>query len=422
MVFLLLAGIGLPLLAFTLSHQLGPQIIQVRARLSTLIVDGIQGMPDLLTCGQAETHIERVNRAGEQLSQCQAKKTGNTALQTAFGSLLANLAMLAVLILAIQMVSRGQLDGVLLGVVTLSAFTCFEAMQSLPQVAQNYEANRVAVRRLYELVDAPLPVVDPAEPLTLPTDSSLEVQGLSFQYPSWVDEGIATNSSSFGLKDISFSLPQGKHIALIGPSGAGKTTLTSLLLRFWDYQHGSIRFGNQELRNYRQDDIRRRIAIISQNTYLFTATIKENLLIAKPLATDDEIIRAAKLAQLHDFIQSLPEGYDTWIGEHGLRLSAGERQRLAIARALLKDSPLLILDEPTANLDPSTELAVLRSIHKLSQGRSTVTITQHMVGLETMDEILVLQNGHIIEHGSHEQLLSRGGIYCRMWELYHQIL
>jgi ATP-binding cassette subfamily C protein CydC len=217
-------------------------------------------------------------------------------------------------------------------------------------------------------------------------------------------------------------LPQGKHIALIGPSGAGKTTLISLLLRFWDYHQGTIRLGDHELHQYLQDDIRKRISIIAQNTYLFSATIKENLLIAQPQATDEEIIQAAKQAQLYDFIQSLPAKYDTWVGEHGLRLSAGERQRLAIARALLKDSPLLILDEPTANLDPITELALLNAIQELSQGRSTIIITQRMVGLETMDEILVLQNGRIIEHGNHEQLVSSHGLYSRMWNIYHQIM
>jgi thiol reductant ABC exporter CydC subunit len=422
MVFLMLAGSGLPLLIFILSRRLGPQIIHSRARLSTLLTDGIQGMPDLLIFDNSKKQAKRVIQAGEQLTWLQTRMAGITAMQTSMGSLLANLGMLTVLMLAIQKVSQSQLNGVFLGVVSLTALTCFEAMQPLPLVTQNFDANLAAARRLYELVDAPPAVTDPAEPIDLPGDSGLEVQNLSFQYPPWNEEEIPSDSSTFGLKNISFSLPQGKHIALIGPSGAGKTTLTSLLLRFWEYQQGSIRMGNHELHQYRQDDIRKRIAIITQNTYLFSATIKENLLIAQPQATDDEIIQATSQAQLHDFIQSLPTGYDTWIGEHGLRLSAGERQRLAIARALLKNSPLLILDEPTANLDPITELAVLNSIRILSQGRSTVIITQRMVGLETMDEILVLQNGRIIEHGSHDQLLSSRGFYSRMWDLYHQML
>jgi ATP-binding cassette subfamily C protein CydCD len=419
---LILAGIILPLLVLFLSRRLGPQIIQSRARLSTLLIDGIQGMPDLLIFDQAKKQSELVSQVGKQLTRLQATMAGLNNLQTALGGLLANLGMLAVLILAIQRVSQGQLDGVFLGVVSLTALTCFEAVQPLPIVAQNLETNRAAARRLYELVDTQPAVVDPIEPLQLPVDSSLEVQNLSFQYPNWKENEIPSNRFTFGLKDISFSLPQGKHIALIGPSGAGKTTLTSLLLRFWDYQQGSIRMGNQELRRYCQEDIRKRIAIITQNTYFFSSTIKENLLIAYPEATDDEIVQAARCAQLHDFIQSLPAGYDTWIGEHGLRLSAGERQRLAITRALLKDSPLLILDEPTANLDPATELAVLNSIRIFSQGRSTITITQRMVGLEAMDEIFVLHNGCIVEHGSHDRLLSSRGIYRRMWDLYHQLL
>jgi ABC-type multidrug transport system fused ATPase/permease subunit len=224
------------------------------------------------------------------------------------------------------------------------------------------------------------------------------------------------------LESISFSLPQGKHIAIVGPSGEGKTTLVNLLLRFWDYEQGSIRLGGHELHQYQQDDIRNCIAIVSQNTYLFSATLRENLLIANPKAKEEDIIQATRGANLFDFIQSLPDGFNTWVGEHGLRLSAGERQRLTIARALLKDAPILILDEPTANLDSNTEMAVLDSIRKLAQGRSTITITQRFVDMQAMDEILVIQNGRIMERGKHEELLSKRMLYYRMWELYNQTL
>lgn len=420
--FLLLAGLGVPLLILILAHRFGPQITQARAHLSMLMIDGIQGLADLLTCGQAEAQIERVDQAGKRLTRLQARMASLSAMQSALGGLLANLCMLTVLTLAIQRVSHGQLDGVLLGVVALGALVSFEAMQPLPSVAQNLEANRAAAARLYELVDAKPIVLDPAEPLLLPEDSHLNVQDISFQYPPWMDEELPADTSRFGLENVSFSLPQGKHIAVVGPSGAGKTTLINLLQRFWEYQHGSIQLGGNELRLYRQEDIRKHIGTISQNTYLFSATIKENLLIARPDASQDEIIHAAQAAHLHNLIQSLPDGYDTWIGEHGLRLSAGERQRLALARLLLKKAPLLILDEPTANLDPATEVAVLNSMRELSQGRSTISITQRMVGLENMDEILVLQDGRLIEHGSHHELLSKPGLYSRMWELYNQIL
>jgi len=420
--FLVLAGLGLPVLISFLSHRLGPQMIQARAHLSKEIIDGIQGLPDLLTCGHAEAHALRVDKAGKRLSGLQSRMAGISAVQSAVGGLLSNLCMLTILIYAIQSVSQGQLAGVLLGVLALGALMSFEAVQPLPVTAQNLEANRAAARRLYELVDATPIVNDPIEPLLLPEDNQLSVKELSFQYPTQVREGLSRANTDFGLENISFSLPQGKHIAIVGPSGAGKTTLINLLQRFWEYQYGSVQLSGNELHQYRQEAIRRRIAAIPQSTYLFSTTIKQNLLIARPEASEDDIIHAAQAAHLHDTIQTFPDGYDTWVGEHGLHLSAGERQRLAIARALLKDAPLLILDEPSSNLDPATEVEVLNSIRKLSLGRSTITITQRFVGLEAMDEILVLKDGHLIEHGSHEALLSKQGLYCKMWTLYNQII
>jgi ATP-binding cassette subfamily C protein CydC len=288
--------------------------------------------------------------------------------------------------------------------------------------AQNLEANRSAAGRLYELVDATPAVADPSEPLDLAENNHLVVDDLSFQYSSVANNGQIGLNSDFGLKNISFSLLDGRHIAIVGPSGSGKTTLVNLLQRFWEYHQGSIQLAGNELSQYRQDEVRERIAATSQGDYLFSATIKENLLIARPGASMDELIHAARTAHLDQVIRSLPQGYDTWIGEHGLRLSAGERQRLVIARALLKDAPILVLDEPTANLDPTTEIAVLDSIRKYSQGRSSITITQRLVDLDRMDAILVLKDGQIIERGSHDQLVAAHGLYYRMWLLYNQIL
>jgi len=211
------------------------------------------------------------------------------------------------------------------------------------------------------------------------------------------------------------SLFPGKHIAIVGPSGSGKTTILNLLLRFWDFREGQISFGGVDIRCSDPEELRGKFAVVSQNTHLFNATLRENLLIAKPNATEYEIVRAAKSAQLHGFIENLPDGYQTFIGEQGLRLSGGERQRLAIARAILKDAPILLLDEPTANLDPLTELAVLRSIHNLMQGRSTLLVTHRLVGMDWMDEILVLQAGQIVERGTHNELLAQGGFYQHMW-------
>ncbi len=224
------------------------------------------------------------------------------------------------------------------------------------------------------------------------------------------------------LRDVSFDLPDGGKLAVVGPSGAGKSTLVNLLLRFWDYEEGHIYLGGHELRAYHQDDVRRLIGVISQSTYLFNGTVRDNLLLAKPDATEEELVAAAQRAQIHDFIMSLPEGYDTWIGEQGLRLSGGQRQRLAIARALLKDPPILILDEATANLDPLVEREIMASVFELMADRTLLIITHRLVGLDAVDEIIVLSHGRIVERGREEELLARDGFYRRMWELQHQVL
>ena len=241
----------------------------------------------------------------------------------------------------------------------------------------------------------------------------LRLEHLGFRYSS--DE-------QFALRDISFGLPQGKRLAIVGPSGAGKSTLVNLLLRFWDYQDGRIELGGRDLREYDPDDVRRMMGVISQNTYLFNATVRDNLLVAKPDATQAEVEQAAQRAQIHSFIQSLPEGYDTWIGEQGLRLSGGERQRLAIARALLKDAPILIMDEAAANLDPVTEREVMQSVRELMRGRTSLIITHRLVGLEDADEILVFQSGRLVERGCHAGLVEANGVYRQMWDLQNQVL
>ncbi|MFN2183925.1 MAG: ATP-binding cassette domain-containing protein, partial [Anaerolineae bacterium] len=176
------------------------------------------------------------------------------------------------------------------------------------------------------------------------------------------------------------------------------------------------------LRAYDAEAVRARMAVVSQHTHLFNASIRENLLLAKPEAAEEEIVEAAKQAQVHEFIQSLPQGYDTWIGEQGLRLSGGQRQRLAIARAILKDAPVLILDEPTANLDALTEREVAASLQAVAAGRTTLLITHRLVGLEAADEILVLRAGRVAERGRHHDLMQLGGLYRRMWDLQNQIL
>jgi ATP-binding cassette subfamily C protein CydC len=297
-------------------------------------------------------------------------------------------------------------------------FASFEAVNPLPLAAQMWNSSREAAKRLFEVVDVQPEIQENREPRAESNSSqslvsSIQLSNLSFAYP---------NTTTPALRDISFTVPQGKSIAIVGPSSAGKSTIANLLFRFWDYTSGEIRLGGAELKSLNQDEVRKRCALVSQNSYFFNTSIRENLRLAHPSMTQQEMEAAARDVQIHEFIASLPKGYDTFIGEQGLRLSGGERQRLAIARTLLKDAPILILDEPTANLDPMTEQQVLNTLFAIMRGKTTLLITHRLVGMENMDEILVMDHGGIIERGVHSELLNKNGLYRRLWDLQNQIL
>jgi thiol reductant ABC exporter CydC subunit len=413
LVFWGLAGLGVPLLTQRLSRGLGQRMVRVRSELNVALVDGVQGMAELLVFGQEQHHQERVRRLSQELVGLQGRMAWIAGLHGSLAGLLTNLAVLAVLVVAIPLVGEAELDGVYLGLLVLAVMSSFEAVSPLPLALQYLENSLEAGQRLFEIVDTQPVVDDPPSPSPTPGDYSLLMENVSFRYGP--HEPLA-------LDQISFRLPQGRRLAVVGPSGAGKSTLVNLLLRFWEYETGRILLGGRELRQYRQDDLHHMIGIVSQHTHLFNATVRDNLLLARPDAGQSELVQATQRAQIHDFIQSLPQGYDTWIGEQGLRLSGGERQRLAIARALLKDPPLLILDEATANLDPLTERAVMQAIHTLMAGRTTLIITHRLVGLEVADEILVLRDGRVVERGQHHDLVQIEGLYRRMWELQNQVL
>jgi ABC-type multidrug transport system fused ATPase/permease subunit len=371
---------------------------------------------DLVAFGQEAAWLERMQAQSRELIETQARMAWVGGLHGALGSLLTSLAALAVLVVAIPLVNSSQMAGVNLAVLVLATMASFEAVLPLPLAAQYLESTLEAARRLFDIIDTQPVLIHAGHeetPKVPDATCDLRFENLCFRYSP--DEPLA-------LDGVSFDLSAGKRLAMVGPSGAGKSTLVNLLLRFWDYQVGLITLGGRDLREYDLDDLRRLMGVVSQSTYLFNGTVRENLLIAKPDATQAELEQAARRAQLDAFIQSLPQGYDTWIGEQGLRLSGGERQRLAIGRALLKDAPILILDEATANLDPVIEREVIQSIRELMQGRTTLIITHRLVGLEDADEILVLQSGRVIERGRHAELIQASGLYHRMCDLQNQVL
>jgi ATP-binding cassette subfamily B protein len=220
------------------------------------------------------------------------------------------------------------------------------------------------------------------------------------------------------LEGIDFSIPAGKFVALVGPSGAGKSTLARLIPRFWDVDTGSISIGKTDIKKMKIDDVMDQFGLVFQNVHLFNDTVLDNLRIGRPGASEAEIKEAARTAQCHDFIMNLPMGYDTVIGEKGARISGGEKQRLSIARALLKDAPILILDEATAFIDPENEALVQDAINKLIRNKTLIVIAHRISTITSADEILVLDKGRITERGTHEQLLSKSQLYKNMWETH----
>lgn len=409
----LVASIGIPVLMHLLTRGIGARLVAVRADLNAAMVDGIQGIADLIAFGHEKAHAERVQRLNREMIALQRRMAWANGLQGALSNGLMNLAAWTILVTAIPLVRSGQLDGVNLAVVVLATLASFESFLPLPVAAQHLSTSLAAASRLFEIVHAQPAATDKASPTPKPADRSIAFDNVSFRY---------NPGEPLVLDNVSFNLPQGRCLAIVGPSGAGKSTIANLLLRFWDYSEGRILLGGQELSDYRQDDVRSMISVVAQTTHLFNTTIRENLLVARRDATEEDLIRAAKQAHIYTFIRSLPGGFDTPVGEQGLSLSGGERQRIAIARAFLKNAPILVLDEATANLDALTEQEVLAALRDLAQRRTTVIITHRLVGLEMADEILVMHDGAIVERGPHRDLVQLEGLYWKMLQIQNEVL
>ncbi len=411
--FYLMAGVVLPILTHALSQRTAQRIVQIRSELNTVLVDGIQGLADLVAFGREAAYAERIEKLNCSLVHEQMRLTWLGGMQNGLGKLLSNLALWAMLMVALPLVQSGQLNGVYLASLALATVASFEAVLPLSSALQQLGSCQEAGRRLFEIIDAPASICETRVVSPTPQNHDLVIRDLCFRYAP---------DAPLALEKISFTLPQGQCLALVGPSGAGKSTLVNLLLRFWDYEQGQILLGGHELRDYRQQDIARLVSVVSQETYLFNTTIRENLLLAKPEASQEELEQAVQQACIHDFIQSLPQGYQTRVGEQGICLSGGERQRLALARAFLKNAPLLILDEATANLDAMTEQEILHALETLRRGRTTLVITHRLPGLAMVDQILVLQQGRVKECGTHQELLQAGSLYWKLHQSQCQFL
>ena len=279
---------------------------------------------------------------------------------------------------------------------------------SLANLQVNVVGSLALFQRIFEYMDLPVVIDQKAEAVHLDqARGQVEFDQVTFRYGS---------SDRPALTDVSFKIEPGQLAALVGPTGAGKTTVTNLLPRFYDPQLGSVRLDGFDVRDLTLESLGRQVGMVFQDTFLFHASIRENLLYARPDATEAEMIAAAKAAYIHDFIVSLPDGYDTVVGERGHRLSGGEKQRVAIARVILKDPRVLILDEATSNLDSESEHLIQVALRPLFRGRTSLVIAHRLSTILAADVILVMDHGEVVEQGRHADLLERGGLYARLYQ------
>jgi ATP-binding cassette, subfamily C, bacterial CydC len=374
-------GLAVPWAVRRASRPRASNVIRARAALYADVADDVTGLSDLLVFGAEPTLVRRVDKGSRRMGEGLRRLAFVRGAGRAAGATIAGLAATAVLAIAIPMVHDGSVEGVLLAAVPLVAIAAFEAVQPLGDAYREIELSRAAAARTFEVLDAEPLVRDPATPAAVPEPASLEFRDVGFRYEAG---GPAV------LEDLSFEISPGEHVAITGPSGAGKTTVTNLLLRFWDAGQGSVRIGGTDVRSYRGEDVRTLFGVVPQRVHLFNGTLRDNLLLADGDADDERIVQACARARLGPFLSSLPDGLDTRVGEDGLTLSGGERQRVALARVFLREAPVVILDEATANLDEETESEVLEAVRSFAEGRTTIVISHRPAALRLADRVVTM--------------------------------
>ncbi|WP_405937773.1 thiol reductant ABC exporter subunit CydD [Streptomyces sp. NBC_00726] len=403
---LLLAGIGVPLVSGACARRAERRLAPARAGLATRITDLLGGTAELTVAGALPGRVARTRAADAVLTRIASRAATATALGGGLTALIAGLTVVAAASVALPAVADGRLAGVELAVVVLTPLAAFEAVTGLPLAAQYRQRVRRSAERVYEVLDAPVPVREPEAPAAPPVSPfPLELRGLSARYAETAHDALAS---------VDLTLEAGRRIAVVGPSGAGKTTLAQVLLRFLDARAGTYRIGGVDASELAGDTVRRFVGLCAQDAHIFDSSLRENLRLARPAATEPELRDALARARLLDWADALPDGLDTLVGERGARLSGGQRQRLALARALLADFPVLVLDEPAEHLDLPTADALTADLLAATLGRTTVLITHRFAGLDAVDEVVVLEAGSIVQRGPYDVLASVEGPLRRM--------
>ncbi len=379
---LLTAGVAVPALVGALGARAGRRQASARGELSAELIELLRGAPELVAFGAEAPAVERVRVADRALVKLARRDALAAGVADGLALVVTGLTVAGVLAVAVTASGDGDLNRVLIAMLALLALAAFEAVTPLGAAARELSATLAAGRRVLELTDHTAAVQDPARPVSAPRwPFPVALEGVTARYPR---EGRPA------LDDVSLRLEPGERVALLGPSGAGKTTVANLLLRFLDPERGRVTLAGRNVREYRQDDVRRLVSVAGQESHLFSASIRDNVRLPRPDATDDEVADALRRARIWDWICRLPDGLDTFVGEEGRELSGGQRQRIVLARALVAGAPVLVLDEPTAHLDPQTASELVDDVFSAAGDRTVLLITHRTEGLDLVDRVVTL--------------------------------
>jgi thiol reductant ABC exporter CydC subunit len=403
---LALSALALPLAVLAAERDAVRHAAPSRGELSSIVVESLEGAEELTAYGAVRAAVHRAAEVDQRLTAHHRRFAWVAGLADGLHTALTGTALIGVLGVGLPAVAAGTLDGVALAVLALTALAAAEVVAPLPDAARALARSRAAGARLFALLDQPPPVPEPVRRLPLPRGGALEVEGLTVRHPG---------SLRPALRGVSLRLEPGRRLAVVGPSGSGKSTLVDALLRFVEPEDGRILLGGVDVRDCATDDVRSVVAGALQRPHTFSTSLRENVLLARPDACAGELDAAADLAGLTDWILELPRGWDTPAGQDGRVLSGGQSQRISLARALLAKTPVLLLDEPTAGLDVEVADDITRRLIAATTSQSLVLVTHRLTGLAAMDEIVVLDDGAVVERGTHADLIGRDGPYADLW-------